>query len=72
MLSYTNNKRATMDKFRTAAQENVFRYLADAVEDHEDEIAVKDGIYLLAHDGAVDAGATMDQATEIATQLAGY
>jgi len=70
MLVYKHSnatKDNTMEKFVTAATANIDRYLADAVADDLDSI--QENMYLLAHDGAMDAGATAEQATQIATQL---
>jgi len=52
-----------------AAADNIDRNLADAVDGDLDNI--QEHMYTLAHDGAVDAGATMEDATEIAIMLAG-
>ena len=59
-----------MDKFIQAANLNVECFLGDI-----DEQALNDAdlfyeeVYTLAHDGAVDAGATMEQAREIAQSI---
>lgn len=59
-----------MDKFIQAANCNVECFLGDI-----DEQALNDAdlfyeeVYTLAHDGAVDAGATMEQAREIAQSI---
>jgi hypothetical protein len=70
MLVYKHSNTAkdnTMEKFIAAAEANIDRNLADAVADDLDSI--QENMYILAHDGAVDAGASMEQATQIATQL---
>lgn len=56
-----------MEMFFTAARENVDRFLADAVGDDFDSI--HENILTLAFDGAIDAGASDDQARHIASQL---
>ena len=59
-----------MDYFYQKANANVERYLGDI-----DEQALNDAdlfyeeVYTLAHDGAVDAGATMEQAQAIAKKI---
>ena len=60
-----------MDKFIAAANRNVEQFLGDI-----DEQALNDAdlfyeeVYTLAHDGAANAGATMEQAQEIAQSIA--
>ena len=56
-----------MEQFIQAARANIDRNLADAVADDMDSIY--ENMYLLAHDAVVDAGGTMEQAVQIATQL---
>jgi len=59
-----------MDRLIQKANANVERFLGDI-----DEQALNDAdlfyeeVYTLAHDGAVDAGATMQQAQEIAVNI---
>jgi hypothetical protein len=59
-----------MEQFVAAANRNVERFLGDI-----NEAALNDAdlfyeeVYTLAHDGAVDAGATMEQAQEIAQSV---
>jgi hypothetical protein len=59
-----------MEHFTKKAEANVERYLGDI-----DEAALNDAdlfyeeVYTLAHDGAVDAGATMEQAQAIAQKI---
>lgn len=59
-----------MEHFIQKAMSNVERFLGDI-----DEQALNDAdlfyeeVYTLAHDGAVDAGATMEQAQEIAKKI---
>lgn len=58
-----------MDDFELAAERNVQHHLGDVVtEDHTlEEIAAE--VYTLAHDGAVNAGATPEEASEIAASI---
>jgi hypothetical protein len=59
-----------MEHFVQKATANVERFLGDI-----DEQALNDAdlfyeeVYTLAHDGAVDAGATVEQAREIAEKI---
>lgn len=58
-----------MDDFELAAERNVEHHLGDVVtEEHTlEEIAAE--VYTLAHDGAVNAGASPTEAKEIATLI---
>jgi hypothetical protein len=60
--------------WREAARGNVESHLGDVVADYESEElaadAIYDEVYVLAFDGAKDAGATMDRAREIALEIA--
>lgn len=53
-----------------AAEKNVERFLGDIDEESlNDADLFYEEVYTLAHDGAVDAGATAEQAQEIARQI---
>ena len=59
-----------IDKFIKRAEANVERFLGDISEDClNDADLFYEEVYTLAHDGAVDAGATMQQAQEIAQKI---
>ena len=47
--------------YRQAARENVDRHLGDVVTGEEDQ-DISEEVYVLAFDGAKDAGATMEEA----------
>ena len=60
-----------MDKFIEAASRNVERFLGDIDEESLNDADVfYEEVRTLAHDGAVDAGASMEQAREIAQSIA--
>lgn len=59
-----------MDYFYQKANANVERYLGDIDEESlNDADLFYEEVYTLAHDGAVDAGASMEQAQEIAKKI---
>jgi hypothetical protein len=59
-----------MEKFAQRAKANVERYLGDMdLESLDDPDLFYEEVYTLAHDGAVDAGATMEQAQTIAQTI---
>ena len=54
-----------------AAMANVQRYLGDLdLDAQNDPDAFYEEVYTLAHDGAVDMGATMEAACDIAKRIA--
>lgn len=63
--------------YRQAARENVDRYIGDTITsevlmDSEEGVAeFYDNVYVLAHDGAVAAGATMEEARWAADHVVG-
>lgn len=60
-----------MHKFIAAANCNVERFLGDIDEESlNDPDVFYEEVRTLAHHGAVDAGATMEQAQEIAQSIA--
>lgn len=59
-----------MDRFIQKANQNVERFLGDIDEESlNNPDLFYEEVYTLAHDGAVDAGATMEQAQEIAQKI---
>ena len=58
-----------MERFIQAAKDNVDRHLGDACCADDGEDVIRDETYVLAFDGAVDAGATHEQAREIARAI---
>lgn len=59
-----------MDYFYQKANANVERYLGDIDEESlNDADLFYEEVYTLAHDGAVDAGASMEQAQAIAQNI---
>lgn len=67
-----------MQKYLSAARNNVERHLGDVITpdmlDPESESGIDEfyeEVYVLAHDGAVNAGATMEQAQAIAAAVRG-
>lgn len=59
-----------MDYFYQKANANVERYLGDIDEESlNDADLFYEEVYTLAHDGAVDAGATAEQAQAIAKKI---
>ena len=60
-----------MDKFIAAANRNVEQFLGDIDEQAlNDAELVYEEVYTLAHEGAVNAGATMEQEQEVAQSIA--
>jgi hypothetical protein len=58
-----------MDEFEKAARENLDRHIGDVCSGDDDIEVIREEAWTLAHDGAVDAGATMEQACEIAYRI---
>lgn len=59
-----------MQHLMRKAHANVQRYLGDIDEESlDDEDLFYEEVYTLAHDGAVEAGATMQEAREIAIRI---
>lgn len=59
-----------MEQFLQKAEQNVERFLGDIDEESlNDADLFYEEVYTLAHDGAVNAGATMEQAQEIAKNI---
>lgn len=62
-----------MEYFTKKANENVQRYLGDIDESSlNDAELFYEEVYTLAHDGAVDAGASMQEAQTIAEKICSH
>lgn len=67
-----------MQKSQAAARSNVERHIGDVIDpdmiDPESETGMNsfyEEVYVLAHDGAVNAGATMEEARQAAETVRG-
>jgi hypothetical protein len=58
------------ERYEQAARDNVDRHLGDVCEPDDPGEIIADEAFALAFDGAVDAGATMDEARAIANKIA--
>jgi len=58
-----------MEELKKLARENVDRHLGDACDSDDAPDVIKDNIYVLAHDAVFDAGASMEVARQVATEI---
>ena len=58
-----------MDEFERAARENLECHIGDVCDGDEDLEVIRDEAWTLAFDGAVDAGASREDAARIAWDI---
>lgn len=58
-----------MDEFERAARENLECHIGDVCDPDDDIAVIRDEAWVLAHDGAVDAGADHETAGRIANKV---